>query len=33
MNVPCKRVHILDRDPENDPVCDIDRDPDYFYSV
>ena len=28
MNVPWKRVHLRDRDPDNDPDCYLDCDPD-----
>ena len=32
MNVPCKRVQLLDCDPDNDLDCDLDRDPVNFAS-
>ena len=30
MNIPCKRVHLQDRDPGNDPDSDLDHDPNNF---
>ena len=30
MNVTCKRVHHLDREPNNDPDRDLDHVPDNF---
>ena len=30
MNVPCKQVHLLDCDLDNDPDCDLDLDTDNF---
>ena len=32
MNVPCKRVHLLDSVPDNDPDCSLDCDPDTLSS-
>ena len=33
MNAPCKRVHLLERDPDHNPDCDPDSDLDNFCSV
>ena len=30
MNVLCKRVHLLDRDPDNNPDHDLNSNPDNF---
>ena len=30
MNVPCKRVHLLDCDPDRNPVCDPEHSADNF---
>ena len=30
MNVLCKQVHLLGWDPGNDPVCNLDRNPNNF---
>ena len=30
MNILCKRVHLLDRDPDNGPDCDPDNNPHNF---